>query len=463
MRRCIRIGSRESRLAVVQTRLVADYIQEALPEAEVCLVTMKTTGDRILDRPLEAVGGKGLFVKELDRALLEGRTELSVHSLKDLPMDLPAELPILGYSRREDPRDVLVLPAGSDQWDRSKPLGCSSKRRILQLQRLYPEVRASLIRGNVQTRLRKLDEGRYGAIVLAAAGLKRLGLEDRISRYFSPEEMLPAAGQGILAVQGRAGVDYGYLHGFFDPAAGTCAQAFNGNFENVYTCILALILFTIPSLIERRLHIDLPDTLEIIILFFIYAAEILGEIQEYYVIIPFWDDILHTLNGFLFAAVGFSLVNILNRDKRVMLRLSPFYMAVMAFCFSMTIGVLWEFFEWGVDSLMAKDMQKDTIVQAIHSVTLHPEGRNIPVHVKDIADVILVHSDGSQTPLGVGGYLDIGLIDTMSDLLVNFIGAVVFSVIGFFYVKSQGKGKLARQFIPQLMDKQQEPEKQEEL
>ena len=241
------------------------------------------------------------------------------------------------------------------------------------------------------------------------------------------------------------------------------AQAFNGNFENVYTCILALILFTIPSLIERRLHIDLPDTLEIIILFFIYAAEILGEIQEYYVIIPFWDDILHTLNGFLFAAVGFSLVNILNRDKRVMLRLSPFYMAVMAFCFSMTIGVLWEFFEWGVDSLMAKDMQKDTIVQAIHSVTLHPEGRNIPVHVKDIADVILVHSDGSQTPLGVGGYLDIGLIDTMSDLLVNFIGAVVFSVIGFFYVKSQGKGKLASQFIPQLMDKQQEPERQEEL
>ena len=225
MRRCIRIGSRESRLAVVQTRLVADYIQEALPEAEVRLVTMKTTGDRILDRPLEAVGGKGLFVKELDRALLEGRTELSVHSLKDLPMDLPAELPILGYSRREDPRDVLVLPAGSDQWDRSKPLGCSSKRRILQLQRLYPEVRASLIRGNLQTRLRKLDEGRYGAIVLAAAGLKRLGLEDRISRYFSPEEMLPAAGQGILAVQGRAGVDYGYLHGFFDPAAGTCARA----------------------------------------------------------------------------------------------------------------------------------------------------------------------------------------------------------------------------------------------
>lgn len=238
------------------------------------------------------------------------------------------------------------------------------------------------------------------------------------------------------------------------------AQMFDGNFENVYTCILALLLFSLPSLIERRLHIDLPDTLEIIILLFIYAAEILGEIQEYYVIIPFWDDILHTLNGFLFAAVGFSLVNILNRNKRVMLELSPFYMAVMAFCFSMTIGVLWEFFEWGVDTFMAKDMQKDTVLQAIHSVTLHPEGRNIPVHIRDIADVILVHSDGTQTALGVGGYLDIGLIDTMSDLLVNFIGAVVFSIIGFFYVKSQGKGKLAKQFIPQMME--DEPEPQEE-
>ncbi len=238
------------------------------------------------------------------------------------------------------------------------------------------------------------------------------------------------------------------------------AQMFNGNFENVYTCILALLLFSLPSLIERRLHIDLPDTLEIIILLFIYAAEILGEIQEYYVIIPFWDDILHTLNGFLFAAVGFSLVNILNRNKRVMLELSPFYMAVMAFCFSMTIGVLWEFFEWGVDTFMAKDMQKDTVLQAIHSVTLHPEGRNIPVHIRDIADVILVHSDGTQTALGVGGYLDIGLIDTMSDLLVNFIGAVVFSIIGFFYVKSQGKGKLAKQFIPQMMEDKPEPQEE---
>ncbi len=143
MRRCIRIGSRESRLAVVQTRLVADYIQEALPEAEVCLVTMKTTGDRILDRPLEAVGGKGLFVKELDRALLEGRTELSVHSPEGSAHGFACGVAHSGLFPAGGPQDVLVLPAGSDQWDRSKPLGCSSKRRILQLQRLYPEVRAS--------------------------------------------------------------------------------------------------------------------------------------------------------------------------------------------------------------------------------------------------------------------------------------------------------------------------------
>ncbi|HIR63970.1 MAG TPA: hypothetical protein IAB92_01975 [Candidatus Faecousia faecigallinarum] len=232
------------------------------------------------------------------------------------------------------------------------------------------------------------------------------------------------------------------------------AQAFNGNYEHVFTCVLALVLFSIPTIIERRLHIDLPDTLEIIILLFIFAAEILGEIEEYYVLFPFWDDLLHTLNGFIFAAVGFSMVDILNRNRRVTLQLSPFYVAVTAFCFSMTIGVLWEFFEWGVDALMAKDMQKDTIVQAIHSVTLHPEGRNIPVHVTDIADTIILHSDGTQTALGIGGYLDIGLIDTMNDLLVNFIGAIVFSCIGYFYVKSRGKGRLARQFIPQVMEKQ---------
>lgn len=221
----ITIGSRDSRLAVVQTETVRDYILHNVPGITPEILTMKTTGDIILDRPLEKVGGKGLFVKELDRALMDGRSQLSVHSLKDLPMEIPDELPLLGFSRREDPRDVLVLPAGCGHWDMTKPVGCSGKRRIVQLKRLYPNITTQLIRGNVQTRLRKLDEGQYGAIILAAAGLKRLGLENRISRYFEPEELLPAAGQAILAVQGRAGLDYSFLNGYFDQDATLCALA----------------------------------------------------------------------------------------------------------------------------------------------------------------------------------------------------------------------------------------------
>lgn len=211
------IGSRESRLAVIQSEMVMDYLKKACPDREISLLTMKTTGDKILDRTLDKIGGKGLFVKELDRALLEKRSDLSVHSLKDMPMETPEELPIVAFSRREDPRDVLVLPEGKDAIDFSKPLGCSSQRRILQLKELFPQAEYKSIRGNVITRLRKLDEGEYGGLILAAAGLKRLGLSHRISRYFEPEEMIPAAGQGILAVQGRAGEDYSYLEGFADP------------------------------------------------------------------------------------------------------------------------------------------------------------------------------------------------------------------------------------------------------
>lgn len=232
------------------------------------------------------------------------------------------------------------------------------------------------------------------------------------------------------------------------------AQVINGNYENVYICLLTLVLFMVPSIIERRLRIDLPDTLEIVILLFIFAAEILGEIREYYLMFPFWDTILHTLNGFLFAAIGFSLVHILNEDKRVSLSLSPLYMAVTAFCFSMTIGVLWEFFEWGMDSFFGLDMQKDTILTAFSTVNLDPAGRNHPFAVRDIADTVLVYADGTMRPLELGGYLDIGLNDTMMDLLVNLIGAVVFSFIGYFFVKSKGKGKIARQFIPRSMDEE---------
>ena len=223
--RKIVIGSRESALAVAQSELVRSYIAAHCPDIDVSILTMKTTGDKILNQALDRIGGKGLFVKELDAALLDGRTDLSVHSLKDVPMELPPELPLTAFSAREDVRDVLVLPEGAREIDFSKPVGCSSKRRMIQFETLYPQARFAVIRGNVQTRLRKLDEGQYGATILAAAGLKRLGMEHRISRYFSTEEMIPAAGQAILAVQSRAGEDVSFLAGYSDRESELCARA----------------------------------------------------------------------------------------------------------------------------------------------------------------------------------------------------------------------------------------------
>ena len=226
------------------------------------------------------------------------------------------------------------------------------------------------------------------------------------------------------------------------------AQIFNRNFENVFLCVLTLFLFAMPSLLERKLDIDLPNTLEIIILLFIYAAEILGEIGAYYVTFPYWDTVLHTMNGFLCAAIGFSLLDILNRTSRVRFHLSPLYLAIVAFCFSMTVGVVWEFFKCTMDQLFFLDMQKDSIVHTIGTILLDPAGGNHPVVLRNITDVIVVQSDGTQTALGLGGYLDIGLLDTMEDLFVNFIGALLFSIIGYFYVRSRGKGKFVKRFIP---------------
>lgn len=219
-------------------------------------------------------------------------------------------------------------------------------------------------------------------------------------------------------------------------------------YESVFFCALSLVLMLMPSILSKKLKIVLPDTLEIIILLFIFAAEILGELNSFYVRVPNWDTMLHTVNGFLCAAIGFALVDMLNRNERFSFQLSPLYLAIVSFCFSMTVGVLWEFFEFGRDYFFGGDMQKDTIVHAIHSTALDPTMSNIVVHVRDIQDVILVHSDGTQQALGLGGYLDIGIIDTMKDLFVNFIGAVVFSCIGYFYVKHKGKGKVANRFIP---------------
>ena len=229
------------------------------------------------------------------------------------------------------------------------------------------------------------------------------------------------------------------------------SQFLHGNFENVFFCVLSLVLFLMPTILERQLQIDLPNVLEIVILLFIFSAWILGEVQTYYTIIPYWDTMLHTLNGFLCAAIGFALVDILNRTERVSLNLSPFYMAVVAFCFSMTVGVMWEFFEFAMDHFLHFDMQKDTILNAFSTVNLDPNHGTTAIMVDGIQDVILVMEDGTQRALGLGGYLDIGLIDTMADLFVNFIGAVIFSIIGFFYVKGRGRSRFAPRFIPQVL------------
>jgi hypothetical protein len=226
-----------------------------------------------------------------------------------------------------------------------------------------------------------------------------------------------------------------------------------GDLESAFVCVLSLLLFLVPSFLEKSLKIDLPSALEIVILLFIFAAEILGELNAYYVKVPYWDTMLHTVNGFLSAAVGFALIDILNRNEKFKFTLSPLYVAIVAFCFSMTIGVVWEFFEFAMDFFFGFDMQKDTVVNVLRSVTLDPTKTNTVISVDGINEVVI---NGSE--LGVGGYLDIGLYDTMADLFVNFIGAAVFSVLGFFYIKTRGRGRIAKNFIPTLQKEEYEKE-----
>mgnify|MGYP007121550911 CR=1 FL=1 len=222
------------------------------------------------------------------------------------------------------------------------------------------------------------------------------------------------------------------------------SSVIRSEYESAFICLLVLVLFMLPFFIQQNFGIELPSTLEIIILLFIFAAEILGELECYFITFPYWDSMLHTTTGFLCAATGFALIDILNRNSRIKFELSPIYVALAAFCFSMTVGVLWEFFEFGMDFFLGTDMQKDTIVHAIHTVTLDPTLSNKVVTIPDIQDVII-----NGESLGLGGYLDIGIIDTMKDLFVNFIGAVVFSATGFFFVKSKGRKKSAAQsFVP---------------
>ena len=224
-----------------------------------------------------------------------------------------------------------------------------------------------------------------------------------------------------------------------------------GEYESAFICLLVLALFMLPFFIQQNFGIELPSTLEIIILLFIFAAEILGELKCYFITFSHWDSMLHTTTGFLCAATGFALIDILNRNSRIKFQLSPIYVALTAFCFSMTVGVLWEFFEFGMDRLFLMDMQKDTVVQSITSVMLDPTNSNIPVTIGGITSVAV---NGQE--LGFDGYLDIGLYDTMKDLFVNFVGAVVFSTIGYFYIKHRGQGKLAKAFIPTITEKESE-------
>ncbi|MBC5684828.1 hypothetical protein [Ruminococcus hominis] len=221
-------------------------------------------------------------------------------------------------------------------------------------------------------------------------------------------------------------------------------QFFLGNYHNMFLGILTLILFMVPQFLDKKLSVTIPVGLETVILIFIFSAEILGEINAFYVKIPIWDSILHTTNGFLMAAIGFALIDLFNRSEKFSIKMSPYFVAFFAFCFSMTVGVLWEFFEFSMDQFFGLDMQKDWIVTVINSVKLNPTGANVPIHV-DVQSVVI---NGEQWNLG--GYLDIGLIDTMKDLIVNFIGAVVFSVIGILYLKNRERGKLASSLIPQV-------------
>ncbi len=230
-------------------------------------------------------------------------------------------------------------------------------------------------------------------------------------------------------------------------------QIMLASYESAFFCVLTLLLLLyVPSWVQVKLRIELPPPLEITILCFIFAAEILGEVNAFYVVVPNWDTMLHTLNGFLAAAVGFSMVILLNDDERLTFHLSPFFLALVAFCFSMTIGVLWEFFEFGMDYFFGFDMQKDTVIHSIHSVLLDPTRTNTVVTIPNIQDV-----DINGQSLGVGGYVDIGIIDTMKDLFVNFVGAVVFSITGFFYAKSKGRRRTPAQgFVPSKKTQEQD-------
>lgn len=242
-------------------------------------------------------------------------------------------------------------------------------------------------------------------------------------------------------------------------------QFIEGNYENVFMCALTLVLFLIPIIIERKLNIKLPNTLEIIIFLFIFSAEILGEVQNFYGTFKYWDTILHTINGFLCAAIGFSMIDILNRSTKFHKMLTPAFVALVAFCFSMTVGVLWEFIEYGMDKTFNTDMQKDRILTTVSSTLLNKEGKNQEEVIKDIEKTIIYGNlNGEESAITIdGGYLDIGINDTMKDLIVNFIGAVVFSILGLLYIKNRDEYRFAEEFMPVVKTEEEIEETRKEL
>ena len=223
-------------------------------------------------------------------------------------------------------------------------------------------------------------------------------------------------------------------------------QAYRANWNNVFLCILTLALFTIPTIITKKFNVELPKTLEVIVYLFIYSAEILGEIQNFYGIFIHWDTILHTLNGFIAAAVGFSLIDILNNNPNFHINMSPAFASLVAFSFSMTIGVTWEFFEFAADKYLEKDMQKDTIINKISSIKLNENKENTPVIIDNINKTI-IYSNNNQNQAIINGYLELGKNDTMKDLFVNFIGAFIFSIFGYLYVKNREKYHFTERFL----------------
>lgn len=230
-------------------------------------------------------------------------------------------------------------------------------------------------------------------------------------------------------------------------------QILNGNWLNVILCIATLLLFTLPGLIQDKLKVEFPTTLEVIVYLFIFSHTILGEIANFYGTFPYWDTMLHTISGFLCAAVGFSLVDVLNQDESFRIAMTPIFVSIVAFCFSMTIGVMWEFVEYSIDHVLMQDMQKDRIVSAISSVKINPEGLNEPIIIKDINKTEIYSNSNKKITTIQHGYLELGLIDTMKDLFVNFLGALIFSIIGYFYLKNRDQSSIAKEFIPKMKRK----------